>query len=170
MRTRFKKLIRIVGHSLYKIIRIPFVWYRKIYRIQTRGVRVLIIFQNEIVLVRHWYNSLWVPPGGGIKKHETPEQAAIREVKEETGIEIKQLSYLLGTYSNTKNAKNDIVYCYVVELNQKLPIPNKRFNFEISDSIWIDMHMLPHQTSSATQKRIKEYIHKEISTQIRPWS
>ena len=49
----------------------------------------MILYQNEIILVRHWYNTLWVMPGGGIKKHETPEQAAVREIKEELGIEIE---------------------------------------------------------------------------------
>ncbi|MBI3566410.1 MAG: NUDIX domain-containing protein, partial [Elusimicrobia bacterium] len=31
--------------------------------------------------------GLWLPPGGHIDEGETPDQAALREVKEETGLE-----------------------------------------------------------------------------------
>ncbi|YBV93549.1 NUDIX hydrolase (plasmid) [Bacillus sp. PK9-021] len=34
-------------------------------------------------------NNTWSLPGGGVEKGETPEQAAIRETKEETGYDIK---------------------------------------------------------------------------------
>lgn len=170
MRTKLKKLIIKIGHTIYKIVRTPIIWYWKIFNIKTRGVRVMIVCQNEIVLVRHWYNSLWVMPGGGIKKHETPEQAAIREIKEETGITIKQLDYLLGVYSNNKGGKNDTVYCFVVELKEKLEIPSKKLNIEISDISWIDTNNLPSSTSLATRTRIQEYAHKDIIQSIRPWS
>ncbi len=32
---------------------------------------------------------MWLPPGGHIGQDELPEQAAIREVKEETGLDVK---------------------------------------------------------------------------------
>jgi 8-oxo-dGTP pyrophosphatase MutT (NUDIX family) len=55
-----------------------------------RAVAV-IIKKNEILLI-HRFNygkEYFVLPGGGIKKNETPKNAAKREVMEETGLEIK---------------------------------------------------------------------------------
>ncbi len=148
----------------------PIKWYWKKFNIKTSGVRVMIIHDNKFVLVRHWYNPLWVMPGGGIKKHETPEKAAHREVKEEIGLSIEQLDYKLGVYSNTKEGKNDTIYCFVVELTQKPILKKKKFNLEIADVIWSSLLDFPHQTSRATKQRVVEHLNKDIQADIRPWS
>jgi 8-oxo-dGTP pyrophosphatase MutT (NUDIX family) len=108
-------------------------------------------------------------PGGGVHKHETFEQAAIREIKEEIGVSIEQLDYLLGIYENKKDGKNDIIHCFVVEFPEMVNFSKNKFNFEISDIKWVKMNELPTQTSRATRDRIKEYLSKDISQTIRSW-
>jgi 8-oxo-dGTP pyrophosphatase MutT (NUDIX family) len=169
MRTRIKEIVIKIGYSIFKIVRAPIKWYWKKFNIKTQGVRVMIVHKDSIVLVRHWYNNLWVMPGGGIKKHETPEQAAIREIQEELGISDIQLEYCLGIYSNNQEGKNDTVYCFVVILDSKILL-RKKFNLEISDSTWTQFDLLPEGVSRATKNRITEYIHNNISKEIRPWS
>jgi len=61
--------------------------------------------RNEILLFQRGpkarsYNGEWESCGGAIEKDETPEQAAIREYKEETGADIKIIELLLNYTDN----------------------------------------------------------------------
>ncbi len=44
---------------------------------------------KKILLVLHKKFNKWVQPGGHIEEDETPEETAVREVFEETGIKVK---------------------------------------------------------------------------------
>ncbi len=46
---------------------------------------------KKILLVFHKKLHKWVQPGGHIESNETPEETAIREVYEETGLKVKLL-------------------------------------------------------------------------------
>ena len=51
-----------------------------------------VVDKKSILL--HWHNKLnmWLPPGGHIEPGEDPEQAVIREVLEETELEVKVIN------------------------------------------------------------------------------
>lgn len=49
---------------------------------------VYIIDKARILLLFHQKLQKWLPPGGHLEENETPVEAAQREVKEETGLEI----------------------------------------------------------------------------------
>ena len=55
------------------------------------SVFVMDIPKKKILLVKHKKFNRWVQPGGHIESEETPEEAAIREVYEETGLKIELL-------------------------------------------------------------------------------
>ncbi len=44
---------------------------------------------KKFLLVKHKKMGTWVQPGGHVELNEDPEEAAIREVYEETGVKIK---------------------------------------------------------------------------------
>ena len=46
---------------------------------------------KKILLVKHKKFNKWVQPGGHIEDEETPEEAALREVYEETGVKVTLL-------------------------------------------------------------------------------
>ena len=43
--------------------------------------------ENRVLLVRQRADGLWSTPGGAIEPDETPADAVVREVREETGLE-----------------------------------------------------------------------------------
>ena len=67
---------------------------------------------TEILLIKHIKSGYWSFPKGHVEKGETEEETAVREIKEETGIDV----YIdpdfreTVTYSPRKDAKKDVVY------------------------------------------------------------
>jgi 8-oxo-dGTP pyrophosphatase MutT (NUDIX family) len=52
-------------------------------------VAVFVVHEGEILLHFHRKLRMWLPPGGHIEKDELPDDAAVREVFEEAGIEVE---------------------------------------------------------------------------------
>ena len=50
-----------------------------------------VVHERETLLLLHRKLGKWFPPGGHIDPHELPDQAAIREVREESGLEVELL-------------------------------------------------------------------------------
>jgi len=51
-------------------------------------VAVFVVWEGRMLLHRHRKLGMWLPPGGHIEEDELPDDAAVREVLEETGIEV----------------------------------------------------------------------------------
>jgi 8-oxo-dGTP pyrophosphatase MutT (NUDIX family) len=49
-------------------------------------VAVLVVSEGRVLLHRHRRLDRWLPPGGHIEQDELPDEAALREVREETGV------------------------------------------------------------------------------------
>ncbi len=58
-----------------------------------------IVFRGKVLLRKHDKYKMWLPPGGHVELNEDPNEAAIREVKEEVGLVIK----LWDTRGDEKN-------------------------------------------------------------------
>ena len=54
---------------------------------------------GEILLQRRGDCNMWGLPGGTVELGETPQMAAIREVKEETGLDV-EIGELIGIYTD----------------------------------------------------------------------
>lgn len=52
-------------------------------------VEVFVIHNNRVLLRKHDKYKKWLSVGGHIELNEDPNQAAVREVKEETGLKVK---------------------------------------------------------------------------------
>lgn len=105
------------------------------FRMTTR-TRVLITCRDEVLVVKGWIGGQkWSLPGGGLHRNEKPFEGALREVLEETGVQLeaKQLEQL-GFSSITEHWITISYHCFHVSLATK---PNvKRQRAEIAEIEW----------------------------------
>jgi len=52
-------------------------------------VAIFVVWEGKVLLHRHRKLGMWLPPGGHIEDNELPDEAAIREVWEETGLRVE---------------------------------------------------------------------------------
>ncbi|MBN1640732.1 MAG: NUDIX domain-containing protein [Anaerolineae bacterium] len=118
----------------------------------TVGVRVVLIRDEHVLLVKHTYQDAWYVPGGGVQRGETLVQAARREAKEEVGATLGTL-WLLGVYTNLYEGKSDHVAVFVCTdytLSGRTDGEIERFAFYALDA-------LPAGTSPGTRRRLEEF-------------
>ena len=51
-------------------------------------VATFVVANDSVLLLWHRKLQMWLPPGGHIEPHELPDSAAVREVKEEAGLDV----------------------------------------------------------------------------------
>lgn len=75
------------------------------------GAFAIIFDESGKVLLSHRPDlDIWNLPGGGVETRELPTEAVIREVKEETGLDVV-IERLVGVYG--KVDKDEIVFAFV---------------------------------------------------------
>ena len=71
-------------------------------------VSVQIVHENKVLLLIHKKLHIWLPPGGHIELDEDPNEAALREAKEETGIDVELVGEV-QSYDSPYNARELIL-------------------------------------------------------------
>lgn len=126
--------------------------YCFIFRPISVGVRVMLIQNGQVLLVRQTYIPGWFMPGGGVKRGETLEEAARREAQEEIGAQMGELR-LLGSYTHFGEYKSDhnaLFLCTDFTLNGKQ-------DREIAEARFFPLETLPEEISDGHRKRLDEY-------------
>lgn len=123
---------------------------------------------GRVLLQRRGDSKKWGFPGGAIEICETPEMAAVREVKEETGLDVK-VSGLIGIYTDCDmeypNGDRAHSICIVYEL-EATGGQLKRDGLETVDLQYFDLDEMPElfckqheETKRDLQKRRNEAGH-----------
>ncbi|MBP6942478.1 MAG: NUDIX domain-containing protein [Candidatus Buchananbacteria bacterium] len=122
-------------------------WF--IVRPKTLGVKCLIENEGAFLLVRINYgHRRWTVPGGGIHKGEASEVAAMRELKEETGVVTTEVKKI-GEYVSTHQYKIDTVHVYYAR------VPNRDFaidGFEIAEANWFTLEQIPNDRTPGVDR------------------
>lgn len=124
------------------------------YYLRDSHVRVRVVIINdhkEVLLVRSWFShQKWSLPGGGIKLTESPAEAGVREVYEETGLRIA-VDHLhdLGTFKNPNPQAGYTVACFKVDIPKRPPKIAHHRRLEMLDVAWFDLDHLPKNHAEA---------------------
>ena len=103
--------------------------------------------EDKVLLVHHKKLDLWLPVGGHIKKNETPDEALLREIKEEVGVDadilnksglptngnvIKNLATPFHANVHSVGSHEHCCFFYVCRTinNENIKINNEIKNFE----------------------------------------
>ncbi len=105
---------------------------------------------DRLLLVRHSYGSRsWSVPIGGINRGEPPEDAARRELREETGCEPGQLQFV-GVQQECVHGAHNAIHVFAAKVQGK-PKPDNR---EIVEARFFPLHSLPEPLSQLTRRRL----------------
>ncbi|MGL4763322.1 MAG: NUDIX hydrolase [Sarcina sp.] len=95
----------------------------RLYNLRRAARVVLTNEQNQVALLNVTNEGYYKLPGGGIEKGETKEEAAIREVKEETGykMELEKVIGLIIEYSDDTNLMQ-LSFAYKGKVTEKASV------------------------------------------------
>jgi ADP-ribose pyrophosphatase YjhB (NUDIX family) len=128
------------------------------------SVNVVVVNDTgEILLIRRTDNDNWAVPGGAVDLGESVAQAAVRETREESGIEC-EISGIVGIYSDPKHV---LLYTSNGEVRQEFsivltarplsgrPTPSN----ESSEVRWVPVDTVPEYTMDRSMRiRINDFL------------
>ena len=125
----------------------------RLFQPTTLGVKLLLIREGHVLLVRQTYLPGWHLPGGGVKHHEEILHAIRREAREEVGATMNDVR-LFGAYTEPPFGRSGYVLVFVAR--DFVLRPSR--NWEIADIGSFPLGSLPADTDPATKRRVEEFI------------
>jgi len=120
----------------------------------TLGVRVVATdADGRVLLVKHTYLAGWRLPGGGVDRGETTQAAAVRELREETGLVATTAPRLISIHSNERFFRGDHVVVYGVDAFET---GDRTSHGEIAEIGWFAPDVLPEDAHRSTRARLAE--------------
>ena len=116
------------------------------------GVRVLLVKDGQVLLVRHTYQDGWHLPGGGAKRMERLDAAARRGAREEAGAELGQLR-LFGIFTNLAEGRADHIAVFLCEDFTY----TGQHDGEIAELRAFPLEAIPADTLPGHRRRVEEY-------------
>ena len=127
---------------------------------QEKSCGAIVINKNNKILLVHHNAGHWDFPKGHVEEGETEEQTAIREVKEETNIDIiinNKYRYTTS-YSPKENVMKEVVYF----LAQNIDEDKKPQLEEVSEVKWFTLEEAMNTITYENSKEILNKLKKDI--------
>lgn len=127
-----------------------------------RTVVAIIEFpDNKILLIKRAtvvFKGYWALPGGRVDVGETVEQAVVREVKEETGLQVKIVKKI-GDYRES-GIQDEIEYNYYAACFLVEPVGGKikKQEKEIEEIKLVDLKDIPEKLAFEHSSMIQDYM------------
>jgi 8-oxo-dGTP diphosphatase len=115
----------------------------------------IILHSNQVLLVKARDKNNWQLPGGRLESGETPVEALLREVKEETGLTAKIIQ-MTGKY---RREDGTVARVYAAKARGKLA----GASLEIVEQRWVPVLEAKEMVSSNTRRRLIEGVGRIIS-------
>ncbi|MFC1711108.1 NUDIX hydrolase [Patescibacteria group bacterium] len=128
------------------------------------GIGIIIKRKNKILLLKrkgsHGIDQ-WSLPGGYLEFGETFKQCAVREVKEETGLEVKEKDlHFISLSEQMDYIKTDNKHCVTVGFvvcNQGKKEPEIKESEKCEEIGWFDLQKLPSPLFIPSKDNIENY-------------
>lgn len=116
------------------------------------GAFAIVFDELDRVLLSHRRDlDVWNLPGGGVESGELPTEAAVRETKEETGLDVL-IERLVGVYG--KGDKDELVFAFACRaIGGQLSATD-----EADESRYFAIEDIPTNTSPKQVERIQDAI------------
>lgn len=123
------------------------------------GAIIFYLGENKpkILLIKHNQGGHWSFPKGHVEENETEIQTAMREIKEETGIDVSIDTRFreVVTYCPQKDVIKDVVYFFATTTDYEIHEQQE----EVCGSKWVELR---DASNCVTFKNDKELINKAI--------
>jgi len=119
------------------------------------GVGVILVKDSKILLVLRKGRNEWSIPRGKVEMFEKMEDAAVRETKEELGVDIKVLKIL----DNVETFDNNVHYISIPIIGEIISGEPKNMEEEVHSEIrWFDLNSLPEKQFLPSKLAIEVYL------------
>ena len=130
----------------------------------TGGVRVIVLDEdNRILMIKqeHPERTVWMVPGGGIEEGENSAQAAVREVREETGLEVEILG-LIWHVEEVSQRGQRFVNFFRASLRGGKPALGHDPELSESEQVLADLRFMSREEVADLENLYPEFLREEL--------